>query len=113
MLGFFHRSPWAGDCTKSAMFERLSQQTDLSVAVDDVVVNPNAPDSKVYSQMGRALFDRTSRAVTGKIRRPHSTAIFTVPRSRTHFPSPPSFPGDRGIGPIHLSLYHGKPHSSK
>ena len=38
MLGFFHRSPWAGDCTKSAMFERLHQQTDLTVAVDDVVV---------------------------------------------------------------------------
>tara|TARA_Y100000385_G_C12987495_1_gene591319 strand:- start:538 stop:750 length:213 start_codon:yes stop_codon:yes gene_type:complete len=38
MLGFFGRSPWAGDCTKSAMFERLHQQTDLTVAVDDVVV---------------------------------------------------------------------------
>eukprot|EP00966_Prymnesium_polylepis_P184462 4275513-Prymnesium_polylepis.1 len=39
MLGFFSRSPWAGDCTKSALFERLHQQTDLNVAVDDVVVS--------------------------------------------------------------------------
>jgi hypothetical protein len=38
MLGFNGRSPWAGDCTKSAMFERLHQQTDLTVCVDDVVV---------------------------------------------------------------------------
>lgn len=53
-------------------------------------INPNAPDSKVLSQMGRALYDRTSRAVTGKIRRPHSTACFTVPPQRTHMPSPPS-----------------------
>lgn len=39
MLGFNSRSPWAGDCTKSAMFERLHQQTDLTVCVDDVVVS--------------------------------------------------------------------------
>jgi hypothetical protein len=39
MLGFNSRSPWAGDCTKSAMFERRHQQTDLTVCVDDVVVS--------------------------------------------------------------------------
>ena len=38
MLGFFHRSPWTGDSTKAAMMERLHQQTNLTVAVDDVVV---------------------------------------------------------------------------
>ena len=39
MLGFFHRSPCAGDASKPAMHERLYQQTDLNVAVDDVVVS--------------------------------------------------------------------------
>ena len=75
MLGFFHRAPWAGDATKSAMFERFSQQSDISVVVDDVVVSDN---SRMYAQLGRALYDRTTRAVTGKIRQPHCSAIFTV-----------------------------------
>lgn len=114
MLGFYARSMWAGDCTKSAMFERLHQQTDLTVAVDDVVLDPNRTDSKVFAQMGRALFDRTSRAVTGKIRRPHSSAIFTVPCTRTHLPCPPSR-SSKTSGPIHQragSLSHTHPNSS-
>ena len=42
MLGFFSRSPFAGDATKAALFERLSQQADLTIAVDDVVVISHA-----------------------------------------------------------------------
>lgn len=110
MLGFFGRNPWAGDCTKSAMNERLHQQTDLSLAVDDVVINTNAPESKVFQQMGRAIFDRSDRAVTGKLRKPHSTAIFTVPACLIHFPSPPS--PHSGIAPSRSSLYHGTRNSS-
>ena len=78
MLGLFHRAPWSGDATRSALFERFNQQADMTVAVDDVVVNPNAPESRVFMQMGRALYDRIARAVTGKIRCPHSSALFTV-----------------------------------
>jgi hypothetical protein len=79
MLGFFAREPAAGDITKSAIYERLYQQEDMNIAVDDVVINANAPESKTFAQLGRSLFDRTSRVVTGKVRRPHSTAMFTVP----------------------------------
>jgi hypothetical protein len=39
MIGFNKRSPWGGDATKPAMFERLHQQTDLTLAIDDVVVS--------------------------------------------------------------------------
>ena len=107
MLGLFGRAPWSGDATKSALFERFNQQANMTVAVDDVVVNPNAPDSKVYAQMGRALFDRIARAVTGKIRCPHSSALFTVPPTLTHSPSPPSLPGVRGVGPMRESMRQG------
>ena len=45
------------------------------MCVDDVVVRD---ESRAYAQLGRAVFDRTSRAVSGKIRRPESSAMFTV-----------------------------------
>ncbi len=77
MLGMFHRALWAGDVTKPALFERFAQQSCLSVVVDDVVVNKGL-ESKTYAQLGRAIFDRTSRAVNGKIRHPYSSAIFTA-----------------------------------
>ena len=64
-----------GDTTKPALFERLSQQSDLTVCVDDVVVRD---ESRAYAQLGRALFDRTTRAVSGKVRQPFSSAMFTV-----------------------------------
>lgn len=115
MLGLFGRAPWSGDATRSALFERFNQQTDMTVAVDDVVVNSNAPESRVFAQMGRALYDRIARAVTGKIRCPHSSALFTVPPTRTHFPSPPSTQGGKISGPMYHrtgSLAHGYPHSS-
>ncbi len=38
MLGFYSRTPAAGDITKPAIFERLNQQTDIAVTIDDVVV---------------------------------------------------------------------------
>ena len=115
MLGLFARAPWSGDATRSALFERFNQQSNMTVAVDDVVVNPNAPESRVFAQMGRALYDRIARAVTGKIRTPHSSAIFTVPPTRTHLPCPPSTLGGRISAPMYQrtgSLAHGSPHSS-
>ena len=78
MLGFFSRAPWAGDVTKPALFERFSQQSCLSVVVDDVVISSVNHESKTYAQLGRALYDRTSRAVSGKIRLPYSSALFTA-----------------------------------
>ena len=76
MLGFHKRSPCSGDSTKSALFERTSQQADLSVTVDDVVVPQG--ESRTFQQIIRALYDCSTRTVTGKIRRPKSTAMFTV-----------------------------------
>ena len=73
--GFFKRALWAGDTTKPALFERFSQQRDISVIVDDVVVHDN---SRTYAQLGRAIYDKSTRAVSGKIREPRSSAIFTV-----------------------------------
>ena len=78
MLGFHKRSPCSGDSTKSALFERTSQQADLSVTVDDVVVPQG--ESRTFQQIIRALYDCSTRTVTGKIRRPKSTAMFTVRR---------------------------------
>ena len=79
MIGLFGRNPWSGDATRPALFERFNQQCNMSVVVDDVVLaSANSPESTVFKQLGRALYDRTVRAVTGKIRKPHSSAIFTV-----------------------------------
>ena len=78
MLGMFHRGLWAGSATHPALMERLSDQSGLTLFVDDVVINASHPESKAYSQLGRALFDRTSRAVSGKIRMPFSSAAFTA-----------------------------------
>ncbi|KAL3912742.1 MAG: hypothetical protein SGPRY_008232 [Prymnesium sp.] len=75
MYGFHTRSPCSGDSTKSALFERATQQADLSVTVDDVVIPQG--ESRTLQQIIRALYDCSTRAVTGKIRRPKSTAIFT------------------------------------
>ena len=76
MLGFHTRSPCSGDSTKAALFERTSQQADLSVTVDDVVVPQG--ESRTFAQIIRALYDCSTRTVTGKVRRPKSTAMFTV-----------------------------------
>ena len=63
-----HRAIWAGDATKSVTFESSSMEANLTKFIDDVV----PPDkgngdchSKPIAQMCRALYDRTSRAVTG------------------------------------------------
>ena len=75
MVGFFGRPPWGGDATKPAMIERFAQQSGLSVVVDDVVLRGG--ESKMYSQLGRLVFDRPSRAVFGKVRTPESSPIFS------------------------------------
>ena len=60
MLGFYARSLWTGDCTKSAMYERLHQQTDLPVAVDDVVVCifPCIPDTWGTVAIGASVLNQ-------------------------------------------------------
>lgn len=68
----------AGDATKSALFERISQQSCLSVCIDDVVIKADQNESKMMAQFGRAIYDRTSRAVTQKVRCPESSCIFTA-----------------------------------
>lgn len=78
MLGLFRRGIWAGDSTKSALFERISQQSCLSVCIDDVVIKSDQNESKMMAQFGRAIYDRTSRAVQGKVRFPESSCIFTA-----------------------------------
>jgi len=78
MLGMFHRAIWAGDASKPQMFELLDKQSCLTVFVDDIVINETDPRSRTFAQLGRALYDRTSRAVIGKLRRPYSSAVFTA-----------------------------------
>lgn len=81
MLGLFHRPITAGDTTKSFTFEAASMEANLTKFIDDVVPakDPNGENSsKWISQAGRAFYDRTARAVTGKIRRPSSSCCFTA-----------------------------------
>ena len=75
MLGMFKRQPWAGDATKPALFERLAQQANLTVVIDDVVVKKD--ESQAYAQLGRSIFDQSTRAVCSKARTPLSSAMFT------------------------------------
>ena len=65
----------SGDVTKPALFERICQQSGLTVIVDDVVVNDN---SRAYQQFIRSNADCTTRAVCNKSRCPLSSSIFTV-----------------------------------
>ena len=104
---------WSGDCSKASLYERFSMQSDLTVSMDDLVLDKGG-DSKPLAQVGRGLYDRTTRVVINKSRRPHCSTVFSVstPCTLTHFPSPPSLPGDSTIGPNQASLYHGSPHSS-
>ena len=83
LLGFHRSALVSGDITKPAMFERLSLQSDLTVIIDDVVFGQQAQsgESRAYSQLGRAIFDRTSRAVMNKTRLPYSSAMFTSNQS--------------------------------
>ena len=83
MLGYHRSALVSGDVTKPAMFERLSLQSDLTVVIDDVVFQNTSVsgESRAYSQLGRAIFDRTSRAVMNKTRLPYSSAMFTSNQS--------------------------------
>lgn len=76
MTGGFHRAMWGGDVSKPAMYEKFSQQRDIAICIDDVVL-PNNAESKAFKQMGRGVYDRMTRAVSGKTRTPQSTVIFT------------------------------------
>lgn len=78
MLGLHRRGIWAGDATKAALFERISQQSCLSVCIDDIVIKADQNESKMMAQFGRAIYDRTSRATQGKVRFPESSCIFTA-----------------------------------
>ena len=80
MLGFFNRAIWAGDATKSVTFEAGSMEHNLTKFIDDVVPNEtnHGYHSKALQQQVRAWYDRTTRAVTGKLRRPGSGCIFTA-----------------------------------
>ena len=102
MLGFGHRGLVAGDVTKAALFERVSQQCGLTTIVDDVVVSG---DSRMYSQIVRALYDQTTRMVMGKERTPQSSVIFTVrsttiPFTTVHLPTCATLSSKVGIGPM-------------
>lgn len=76
MLGWFRRSLWAGDVTKPALFEILDQSADLTATIDDLV-DYGRSESKTLSQFGRAVYDRATRTVAGKVRKPHSSVILT------------------------------------
>ena len=81
MLGFFDRGMWAGDATKSVMFEASSCEANMMKFIDDVVPSDKNGDgyySRALAQQVRAFYDRTSRAVTGKIRRPYSGACYSA-----------------------------------
>lgn len=80
-MGFFHRAIWAGDATKSVTFESSYIESGLMKFIDDIVPPEAKNDgyhSSALAQQIRAFFDRTSRAVTGKIRLPYSGCCYTA-----------------------------------
>jgi hypothetical protein len=82
MIGFFKRAIWAGDASKPVTFESVSLEANLTKFIDDVVPSDKSGSgeysSRVLAQQVRAFYDRTSRAVTGKIRRPFSAVCYTA-----------------------------------
>ena len=42
------------------------------------MIRADQNESKMMAQFGRAIYDRTSRAVQGKVRFPESSCIFTA-----------------------------------
>jgi len=77
MEGYHHVPVWGGDPTKPALFDKLALQGDLTAVVDDVLIDPANPTSKPLATSTRTVFDGSTRAVSGKSRTPHSTAMFT------------------------------------
>lgn len=110
MLGFMTRGPWTADATKPAIYERLNQQQDMSVAIDDLVTGP---ESKTLQQLFRGVSERTTRAVTGKVRRPHSCFFFTVTPFLIMYSPSPSPSSHAGSGPTYSSLTQAHPIESK
>ena len=78
MVGFHSRPLCGGDVTKAGFMDRVDGQVDLTVAVDDVVIESGKNEVKALQQVGRAVFEGSERTVSGKRRRPYSTAAFTV-----------------------------------
>ena len=72
MLGLYNRSLWAGDATKSVTFEATSMDSCLMKFIDDYVPSDRS-ESKIMQQLIRSIYDCTQRAVTGKLRTPHSS----------------------------------------
>ena len=75
-IGLFHRGIWAGDATQSATGEGVSLDCCLTKIIDDVVVGPDGVSKPIAVQV-RTYYDRSTRAVTGKLRQPNSTCAYS------------------------------------
>lgn len=75
-VGLPERAMFAGDTTKSMLFEALSAEAGLTKFIDDVVTRGG--ESTMLAQSIRAIFDRAARAVSGKVRLPYSSAVYTA-----------------------------------
>lgn len=76
MYGMRQQGPLAGDTSKPAEHERLNLLSDMNMCVDDIV--HHGDQSKPFAILARTIHDRTTRAVLEKVRRPYSTATFSV-----------------------------------
>ena len=94
ITGQYHAGLWAGDASAPAIYERLDQQCDLTLQVEDLVPNKDG-DSYKQKVMVRTVYDDATRVVYEKSRTPQSSYCVSVsaPSILTHLPSPPSLPG--------------------
>lgn len=76
MIGNYHTAAFGGDATKPLLNDKVSQKSCLTLFIDDVTVKKNLV-SPAHTVVVRGLYDRTTRAVSGKLRTPHSTVLFS------------------------------------
>lgn len=67
---------FGGDITKPMLFEALNIEAGLTKFIDDIVTKNN--ESVTLAQSVRAMFDRATRGVSGKVRLPYSSAVYTA-----------------------------------
>ena len=70
---------WGGVTTEPMIFERAAAQSCMPLIIDDIVIkDAKEHASKKFADVGRMLFGRSERAVTGCQRLPHSQCIFSA-----------------------------------
>ena len=84
-FGYPGRGLLSADATKAGLWDRTHIMRDAPIAYDDFVMDPKGDKAHGLSEVGRALYDATTRTVCGKTRQILSSAMFTV-RAPRHAP---------------------------